>query len=87
MHAKDYGVMIDGNISYDWPLMMKRKNLVVKRLTTGVAGLLKKNGVTVVSGFGKVLSPNQVEVNGEIYETKDLIIATGAVQLSRQFLD
>ena len=78
MHAKDYGVMIDGNISYDWPLMMKRKNLVVKRLTTGVAGLLKKNGVTVVSGFGKVLSPNQVEVNGEIYETKDLIIATGA---------
>lgn len=78
MHAKDYGVIIDGNISYDWPLMMKRKNLVVKRLTTGVAGLLKKNGVTVVSGFGKVLAPNQVEVNGEIYETKDLIIATGA---------
>lgn len=78
MHAKDYGVMIDGNISYDWPLMMKRKNLVVKRLTTGVAGLLKKNGVTVVSGFGKVLAPNQIEVNGEIYETKDLIIATGA---------
>ncbi len=78
LHAKDYGVIIDGNISYDWSLMMKRKNLVVKKLTTGVTGLLKKNGVTVISGFGKVLSPSQVEVNGEIYESKDLIIATGA---------
>lgn len=77
-HAKDYGVLIEGNISYDWSLMMKRKNLVVKRLTTGVSGLLKKNGVTVVSGFGKVLSPNQIEVNGETYQTNYLIIATGA---------
>ena len=78
LHAKDYGIIIDGSMSYDWSLMMKRKNLVVKRLTTGVSGLLKKNGVTVVSGFGKVLSPNKIEVDGEIYETKDLIIATGA---------
>ena len=77
-HAKDYGVIVDGSISFDWSLMMKRKNLVVKRLTTGVSGLLKKNGVTVVSGFGKVLSPTQIEVNGEVYETKHLILATGA---------
>ena len=77
-HALDYGVMIDGAISFDWSLMLKRKDLVVKKLTTGVAGLLKKNGVEVFSGFGKVLSAKQVEVNGEVLETKNLILATGA---------
>jgi len=77
-HALDYGVMIDGAISFDWSLMLKRKDLVVKKLTTGVAGLLKKNGVEVFSGYGKVLSAKQVEVNGEVLEAKNLILATGA---------
>jgi len=77
-HALDYGVVIDGNIAFDWSLMLKRKNIVVKKLTMGVAGLLKKNGVEIISGLGKVLSANQVEVNGEVLETKDLILATGA---------
>jgi dihydrolipoamide dehydrogenase len=78
MHAADYGILIGGDVSFDWSLMLKRKDSVVKRLTTGVAGLLKKNGVEVINGFGKVLSKNKVEVNGETFETKNLIIATGA---------
>ncbi len=77
-HALDYGVVVDGNITFDWSLMLKRKNIVVKKLTMGVAGLLKKNGVETFIGLGKVLSAKQVEVNGEILETKNLIIATGA---------
>ena len=72
MHAKDYGILVDGNVSVDWPLMIRRKNLVVKRLTTGVAGLLKKNGVTVIQGFGEVLSSTEVKVNDEIYKTNNL---------------
>ncbi|MDX9691256.1 MAG: dihydrolipoyl dehydrogenase [Acholeplasmataceae bacterium] len=78
MHALDYGVVIDGNISYDWTAMMKRKNIVVKKLTMGVAGLLKKNGVETFNGVGKVLSPTKVEVNGETLGCKHLILATGA---------
>jgi len=78
MHALEYGVVIDGTVSYDWQAMLKRKDLVVKKLTVGVAGLLKKNGVEVFKGLGKVLSAHQVEVNGETLETKNLILATGA---------
>ena len=78
LHAKDYGVLFGGELSYDWQAMLKRKDSVVKRLTTGVSGLLKKNGVEVVKGFGKVLSKSKVEVDGTVYETKNLIIATGA---------
>lgn len=77
-HASDYGVLLGGDVSFDWSLMLKRKDSVVKKLTMGVSGLLKKNGVDVISGFGKVLAPDKVEVNGEIYQTKNLIIATGA---------
>jgi len=78
LHAKDYGVMIGGDVTYDWQAMLKRKDSVVKKLTTGVSGLLKKNGVEVVKGFGKVLSKTQVEVDQIVYEAKNLIIATGA---------
>ncbi|MFH0767389.1 MAG: dihydrolipoyl dehydrogenase [Bacillota bacterium] len=77
-HALDYGVIIDGNVSYDWASMLKRKNIVVKKLTIGVTGLLKKNGVEIYSGYGKVLSSKQIEVNGEILEANNLILATGA---------
>jgi dihydrolipoamide dehydrogenase len=77
-HASEYGVVLGGDVSFDWSLMLKRKDSVVRRLTTGVSGLLKKNGVDVISGFGKVLSATKVEVNGEVFETKHLILATGA---------
>ncbi len=77
-HALDYGVVVNGDVAFDWSLMLKRKNIVVKKLTIGVAGLLKKNGVEVFSGLGKVLNAHQVEVNGEVLETKNLILATGA---------
>ena len=77
-HASEYGIVLGGDVSFDWSLMLKRKDSVVRRLTTGVSGLLKKNGVDVISGFGKVLSATKVEVNGEVFETKNLILATGA---------
>ena len=77
-HAADYGVTIDGTVGYDWSKMMKRKNLVVKKLTTGVAGLLKKSGVDVYNGLGTVVAKDKVEVNGETLTCKNLILATGA---------
>ena len=81
-HALDYGVVVDGKVSVDWSKMLARKNKVVKQLTGGVSGLLKKNNVDVYMGVGKVLSKNKVEVNGETLETKNLILATGASPLT-----
>jgi len=50
-HALDYGVVVDGKVSVDWSAMLSRKNKVVKQLTGGVAGLLKKNKVDVYNGL------------------------------------
>lgn len=77
-NAQNFGVLIKGDISFDWQKMLKRKTIIVKKLTLGVKGLLNKNGVEVFSGFGKVLSNSEVEVNGEAIKTKNIILATGA---------
>lgn len=77
-HAADYGITLTGQIDFNWTDMLKRKDGVVKRLTTGVAGLLKKNGVDVFNGFGEVLSATKVKVGDQTLEAKNLILATGA---------
>ncbi|GAA5334194.1 dihydrolipoyl dehydrogenase [Thermus hydrothermalis] len=51
---------------------------VVKKLTGGVAGLLKGNKVELVRGFARLVGPKEVEVNGERYGAKSLILATGS---------
>src|ERR1700752_951216 len=52
-----HGVPI-GEVKLDLPTMMSRKDSVVKGLTQGVAGLMKKNKVTIITGTGKLLMPS-----------------------------
>ncbi len=50
-HAASRGVMIgDATLTMDMEKAVKEKNFVVKKLTAGVASLLKSNGMDVVSG-------------------------------------
>ncbi len=77
-HSFDYGVTTSGQIGFDWTKIVSRKDAVVKQLTGGVSGLLRKNGVDVYNGFGDIKSANEVVVNGETLNTKNVIIATGA---------
>jgi dihydrolipoamide dehydrogenase len=78
-HAHEYGINLAmDKIEIDYPRMLERKDNVVKKLTGGVSGLLKKNGVTVINGAAEAIDAHHVEVNGETIETKKLIIATGA---------
>lgn len=77
LHAKDYGLLAS-EVGFDWSQMLKRKDGVVKKLTTGVGFLLKKNKVDVYNGLGVVKDKQTVEVNGETLKTKNLVLATGA---------
>ena len=78
-HAKDYGIDVKpDSFSANFPDMVKRKDSVVRRLTGGVAALLKKNGATLIKGFGEVLDANHVKVGEETIEAKFIILATGA---------
>lgn len=76
--AATFGVELDqDSVKVDWTSMLKRKNVAVKKLTTGVRGLLKKNGIDLIEGEAEVLNPTTVKVDKE-YKTKNIIIATGA---------
>ncbi|WP_295464601.1 dihydrolipoyl dehydrogenase [uncultured Pseudomonas sp.] len=62
------------------------KNGIVDRLTTGVAGLLKKQGVTVIEGWAEILDGKTVEVQRQSGErlrirTEHLVLAMGSTSV------
>lgn len=65
-------------ISFNWSKAIKRSDGIVKKLTTGVGFLLKKNGVEVIEGEAKILSSTSVSVNNRTIEAKNIMIATGS---------
>src|SRR5688572_3653710 len=56
---------IKGTFELDLPVMMKRKDDVVKGLTSGIAGLFKKHGITRYTGTGRIAAAGRVEVAHE----------------------
>ncbi len=79
-HASDFGITVD-SFSFDFQAMMQKKDEVVKRLRTSLEGLIKQNGITVISGYGKFIDKNKIKVTGKdnvIISFKEAIISTGS---------
>ena len=80
-HFSDHGIKVT-KPKIDISQMMERKNKIVSQLTSGVAGLLKANKVSQITGSAKIIDSNNVEVsneeNTELLKTKNIIIATGS---------
>ncbi len=70
--------------------MLARKGGIVKDLTDGVAMLMKKNKVTVLTGRGTLTGPGRLAVagdNGEIaVEAKSICLAMGSEPVELPFL-
>ncbi|HWR22123.1 MAG TPA: dihydrolipoyl dehydrogenase [Feifaniaceae bacterium] len=75
--AAAYGIAV-GGCNVDFPGVMRRKDGIVRQLTGGVAGLLKKNGVTVVMQEAALLNKNAIRAGGETYGVKNVILAMGS---------
>ena len=81
-HAADYGLKVSGG-EVDFESVIKRSRGVADGMSKGVQFLMKKNKIDVISGYGKIKPGKKVEVkDGDgkttIYETKNIILATGA---------
>jgi len=76
-HAADYGLSVSG-VDKDFSAVVKRSRDVASGMSKGVQFLMKKNKIDVISGFGKIKSNKQIDVDGTIYSAKNIIIATGA---------
>jgi dihydrolipoamide dehydrogenase len=80
--AKEFGIDV-GEPKINWPMLVERKNKVVKQLTGGVKALLAGRGVDIHRGTAKLAGPNRVVVtaaDGRKTEipAEHIIVATGA---------
>ena len=81
-HLADHGIGVNG-VSLDVAGMMARKDKIVSQLTGGVSGLLKANGVTVITGSAVLLAGRQVEItdaSGEksTHTADNIVLAAGS---------
>ena len=63
-HFAVHGITVNPP-TMDVSAMLARKNKIVTQLTGGIGGLFKHNGVTPISGTGRVLAGAKVEVTGQ----------------------
>lgn len=84
--AADFGISgIDtATLSFDWQQAVKRTQQIVSKLSRGIEFLWKKNGVEFLKAEAKILSPTQVEADKRVFETKNILIATGSRPAPRQ---
>jgi len=62
----------------DMPALHTYKDGVVGRLYKGLQGLVKAHGITYVEGYGRLVSPDTVEVDGQRYTGRNVVLATGS---------
>ncbi len=81
--AARFGVRT-GEVKLDLEAAHKHKSDVVRRQARGLEYLMKKNGITVLPGHGRLKGPGIVEVaakdgSKQVVATKNVILATGSV--------
>ena len=80
--AGEFGIQVK-DYSFDFTAIMKRKDQITRRLSSGVEKLMKANQVRVIRGEGQIVEPGTAEVldaegQKEVIKTKNIIIATGS---------
>jgi dihydrolipoamide dehydrogenase len=86
-HAETMGISF-GPPSVDMTKMQTWKAGIVKRLTTGVKGLVKGAGVDYVKGTAEFLAPKRVKITyadgkePDIVEAEHVVVATGSLPIA-----
>ena len=77
-NAAHYGVAIEGDVKPDWEKIVARSRTVAETMSKGVAFLMKRNNIDIITGFGRLAGEGKVDVDGTTYEADAVILATGA---------
>src|SRR5436189_1440644 len=75
--AKEFGITV-GDVQLDFKAGQDRKQQVVDKNAKGIEFLFKKNKVERLTGFGKLLDKNTVDVGGTRVSAKNIILAMGS---------
>jgi glutathione reductase (NADPH) len=66
-----------GEANFDWTTLIANKDREINRLNGIYRNLLVNSGVTLHEAHAKIVGPHEVEVNGERFTAKNILIATG----------
>ena len=62
-HAKEYGLVIEGQVKADLDAIVKRSRGIAERMNAGVIYLMKKNKVDIIWGEATLSKPGEVTVS------------------------
>ena len=82
----EHGIIVDG-VKLDLARMQARKGEVVSANVKGVEFLFKKNKVAWLKGDARLTAPGTVEVAGQSYKAKHIVIATGSESVALPGVD
>jgi glutathione reductase (NADPH) len=74
--AKGYG-WASGEPAFDWSTLIANKNREIERLNGIYRKLLVDNGVKLLEGHARLVGGQHVEVDGQRYSARHILIATG----------
>ena len=66
-----------GERQFDWPALIANKNREIERLNGIYRNLLLNSGVALLEGHGHLRDEHSVEVAGQVYRARHILIATG----------
>ena len=70
------------NVKLNLARMLKRKDMVVQKLTKGIAYLMQKNNINVVHGKASFVAPHEIQVAEQKLTAPHIVIATGSVPIA-----
>ena len=77
--AGRYGIQAGEQPQVEMEALHERKDVILEGLRMGTEQLLADRGVRLVEGRARLIAPDSVEVNGERFSARCLILATGSV--------
>jgi dihydrolipoamide dehydrogenase len=77
--AGEFGVKVAAP-EVDYAAVSARRQKVINTLTSGVAGLFKKNGIEVLAGEASLAGKGAVNVDGSEFTARTIVLATGSVK-------
>ena len=77
--AGRYGIQVAEQPQVDLEALHDRKEVILEGLRMGTEQLLADRGVRLVEGRARLVAPDTVEVNGERFCARNIVLATGSI--------
>lgn len=66
------------NINFDFSKVQERQRTVAEKIRKSLTGLIKSYGITIIEGKALIESEHIIKCEGQDYEVKNIIIASGS---------